>query len=70
MLFAPGDNRLQYPHRQQKLCITMQESIQNVLLAKDGLFELSKEALAGKERNHLLKAIEGDLDELLISNTR
>lgn len=37
----------------------MQDRIQSLLIAPGGLFESSKEALFGKQRVNLLKAIEG-----------
>ena len=40
----------------------MQDKLQNVLLGPEGLFELSKGSLAGKQRVDLLKAIEGECD--------
>jgi hypothetical protein len=38
---------------------TMQDRIKSLLIAPGGLFESSKEALSGKQRVDLLKAIEG-----------
>ena len=42
----------------------MQDTVRNVFLGKDGLFESSKGSLAGKQRVDLLKAIEGKCKSL------
>ena len=42
----------------------MQDTVRDVLLGHDGLFEKSKGSLIGKQRVDLLKAIEGECSSL------